>query len=134
MGRATMIPAFVGDNIEGVLNGGKDTQWEKLPAQIAKYGQTPEQIFITYSTLQKKYGKRMKDIPLGAVAMYTFIDKLQTGLTQLMAGARSFRIDTLQRTDLMSLTEECAKVSGIAYVMDAYREEAMQILNGKGRL
>ena len=30
----------------------------------------------------------------------------------------------------MSLTEECAKVTGIPYVMDAYREEAMEILNG----
>lgn len=134
MGRASMIPAFVGDNIDGVLNGSHATQWEKLPATISQFGQTPEQIFITYSTLQKKFGKRMKEIPLGAVAMYTFNDKLQTGLTQLMAGARSFRLDTLGRNDLMALTEECAKVSGIPYVMEAYREEAMKILNDNGRL
>jgi len=31
----------------------------------------------------------------------------------------------------MSLTEECAKVTGIPYVMDAYREEAMDILRGE---
>jgi len=30
----------------------------------------------------------------------------------------------------MSLTEECAKVTGIPYVMDAYRQEAMEILEG----
>jgi len=32
----------------------------------------------------------------------------------------------------MSLTEDAAKVSGIPYVMDAYRTEAEAILNGKG--
>jgi len=30
----------------------------------------------------------------------------------------------------MSLTEECAKITGIPYVMDAYRKEAMKILEG----
>jgi hypothetical protein len=29
----------------------------------------------------------------------------------------------------MSLTEEAAKISGIPYVMEAYREEAEQIIN-----
>ena len=31
--------------------------------------------------------------------------------------------------DLIALTEEAAKVSGISYVMDAYREEAEKIIN-----
>jgi hypothetical protein len=30
----------------------------------------------------------------------------------------------------MSLTEECAKATGIPYLMDAYREEATAILEG----
>lgn len=33
----------------------------------------------------------------------------------------------------MTLTEEAAKISGIPYVMDAYREQAMEIINGNGR-
>jgi len=28
----------------------------------------------------------------------------------------------------MALTEECTRVTGIPYIMDAYREEAMKIL------
>jgi hypothetical protein len=48
-----------------------------------------------------------------------------------MAGSRNFRLSTISRNDLMSLTEEAAKVSGIPYVMDAYRKEAEAILNGK---
>ena len=62
--------------------------------------------------------------------MHTHIDTLRTGLTQLTAGARSFRLDTLKRADVISLTEECAKVSGIPYIMDAGMEEAEAILNG----
>ena len=46
-----------------------------------------------------------------------------------MAGARAFNLPAISRDDLMSLTEECAQVTGIPYVMDAYREEAEAILN-----
>ncbi len=47
-----------------------------------------------------------------------------------MAGTRNFRLSTISRNDLMALTEEAAKISGIPYVMDAYREEAERIING----
>jgi len=49
-------------------------------------------------------------------------------LQQLMAGSRNFRIGAISRKDIMALTEEAAKVSGIPYLMDAYREEAEAIL------
>jgi hypothetical protein len=45
-----------------------------------------------------------------------------------MAGSRKFRVSALSRRDLMSLTEEAARISGIPYVMSAYREEAEKIL------
>jgi hypothetical protein len=50
-------------------------------------------------------------------------------LSQLMAGARDFRLDTISRSDITALTEEAAKVSGVKYVTDAYREEAYEIIN-----
>ena len=46
-----------------------------------------------------------------------------------MAGARNFRLDTLSRNDLVSLTEEAAKISGIPYTRDAGMEEAGKIIN-----
>jgi len=46
-----------------------------------------------------------------------------------MAGAVNFRLDTLSRNDLVSLTEEAAKISGIPYTRDAGMEEAGQIIN-----
>jgi len=122
MGRALMIPGMVGKNIGEWLKEGN------LPKTVSQFGDTPEQIFVTYHTLKERYGDRIKDIPLGAVGVYTFCDKIKTGLTQVMAGARNFRTSTISREDLMALTEEAAKVSGIPYIMDAYREEAESII------
>ena len=68
---------------------------------------------------------------LGAVGIYTFSQRLKVGLQQLMAGSRNFNLSSISRQDLMSLTEEAAKISGIPYVMDAYRKEAEKILDGK---
>jgi hypothetical protein len=50
-------------------------------------------------------------------------------LQQIMAGSRNFRLSTISRKDLMSLTEEAAQVSGIPYVMNAYQQEAEAILD-----
>jgi len=130
MGRALMIPGFVGDNVEGVLRGGKETQWKKLPKTVSEFGEKPEHIFATYETLAEKYGRSdVEKMPLGAIAMYTYVDKLRTGLTQLMAGARSFRLDKVGRSDVVCLTEEAAKISDIPYIMDADMEEAESILD-----
>ncbi|MFH1268086.1 MAG: glutamate synthase-related protein, partial [Planctomycetota bacterium] len=131
MGRALMIPGFVGDNIEAVLQGDGQTKWKKLPTTVSAFGEKPDQIFATYETLVERFGRNeVEEMPLGAIGMYTYVDKLRTGLTQLMAGARSFRLDTLSRVDVVSLTEEAAKVSGIPYIMEAGMAEAEAILNG----
>jgi glutamate synthase domain-containing protein 2 len=125
MGRALMIPGFVGKNV---------AEWIKtntLPPTVSEFGSKPEEIFVCYEELAGKYGKDMKDIPLGAVGIYTFCQRLKVGLQQLMAGSRNFNLSTISRRDLMSLTEEAARVSGIPYVMDAYRKEAEKILDGK---
>jgi len=130
MGRALMIPGFVGDNVETAMNNGKGPgKWQNLPKTVSQYGDHPETIFTTYAILKERYGDRLDDMPLGAIALYTLIDKLRTGVTQFMAGARSFRLDTLGRDDLVALTEEAAKVSGIQYVMDAQRAEAEAIID-----
>ncbi len=125
MGRALMIPGMVGKNIGQWIKG------NNLPVTVSEFGKTEKEIFVCYEELVKKYGNDMKDIPLGAVGIYSFVQKIKVGLQQLMAGSRNFRLDTISRNDLMCLTEEAAKVSGIPYVMDAYREEAEAILEGR---
>ena len=127
MGRALMIPGMVGKNISAWI---KDS---KLPPTVSDFGKTEKEIFVCYDELEEKYGKDMKDITLGAVGVYSFAQKIKVGLQQLMAGSRNFKLSTISRRDLMSLTEDAADVSGIPYVMEAYRKEAEDILNGKGR-
>jgi glutamate synthase domain-containing protein 2 len=123
MGRALMIPGMVGKNIEKWLKDGK------LPNTVGQFGSTPEEIFVNYEDVKNIVGAaEMKNIPLGAVGIYSFSEKIRVGLQQLMAGARCFSVPAITRRELMSLTEECAKVTGIPYLMDAYREEAMKIL------
>jgi hypothetical protein len=63
MGRALMIPGFLGSNIEGVLRGqerevivdgslvSKDTvhgNWDKLAAAVSEIGSSPDEIFAGY--------------------------------------------------------------------------------------
>lgn len=122
MGRALMIPGMVGKNISRWLEEGK------LPKRVSQYGTKPEEIFVCYEELMDKYGEELKSIPGGAVGIYTFCQKIKVGLQQLMAGSRNFRLSAISRKDLMALTQEAAKISGIPYVMSAYREKAEAIL------
>ncbi|MDO9033912.1 MAG: FMN-binding glutamate synthase family protein [Methanoregula sp.] len=119
MGRGLMIPGFVGKNIEKWIKEGD------LPKSVSKYGNNVEEIFVCYEDLKEKFGPRMKDIPMGAVGIYTYAQKFRTGLQQIMAGSRNFRLSTMSRDDLMALTPEAAEVSGIDYVMSARYDEAM---------
>ena len=122
MGRGLMIPGMVGKNI------GQWIEEDDLPKSVSKYGSDVKEIFVAYAELEEKFGSDIKDIPLGAVGIYTYCQKFRVGLQQLMAGSRNFKLSTISRKDLMALTEEASKISGIPYVMDAYGEEANKIL------
>jgi glutamate synthase domain-containing protein 2 len=125
MGRALMIPGMVGKNAEKWLRG----EDKGLPASVSRYGSTKEEIFMNYEVLKEKYGAEADKLPLGAVGIFSAVDKIKVGLQQLMAGSRSWEVPYISREDLFSLTEECAKVTGIPYVMEAFREEAMSIID-----
>jgi glutamate synthase domain-containing protein 2 len=123
MGRALMIPGFVGRNIAGWLEEGK------LPNTVGQFGSTVEEIFVNYEDVKNIVGsEEIKNIPLGAIGIYSYSEKIRVGLQQLMAGSRNFSAPAISRRDLMSLTEECTRVTGIPYLMNAYREEAMEVL------
>ena len=134
MGRAVMIPGFVGTNIEGALNPERKEElfgnWDKLPKSVKDLGSTPEEIFAGYYDVQNKVGKdEMKNIPFGAIAFWTLADKLSCGLQQLMAGARKFSIDQISRSDLFSGNRETERETGVPHVSESNDEIAKKILN-----
>jgi glutamate synthase domain-containing protein 2 len=134
MGRAPMIPGFLGSNIEGVFKPEKRAElhghWEELPAAVTALGKYPEEIFSAWETVKKKVGeKEMNNIPFGAIAMYGYTDKLACGLQQFMAGARRFSLRDISRADLMANNRETAEVCGISYVTESLNERAMNVLN-----
>jgi len=125
MGRALMIPGMVGKNAEKWLRG----EDKGLPASVARFGATKEEIFMNYEVLKAKYGSEVDDLPLGAIGLFNVTDKIKVGLQQIMAGSRNWEIKYISRKDLVSLTEECEKITGIAYIMNAYREDALEIID-----
>ena len=120
MGRATLTAAMVG----------------KTHGQLIKetYGESKEYLdvllssFIGAAQLKERFGEDFDRIPPAAIGVYTFYDRLATGLSQLMAGERKFALNFLSRDDLVALTREAADVSGIPYIMEADMEEVERIL------
>ena len=134
MGRAIMIPGFLGANIEGALNpekrGELSGNWSELPKSVKAVGNYAEEIFAGYFDVEKKVGKNeMKNIPYGAIAFCTLADKLSCGLQQLMAGARKFSLGKITREDIMSGNKETAQETGIPHCTDVNDESARKILN-----
>jgi len=103
----------------------------RLPKAFAeKFGTTPEKFFIAVPELKKKYGERFKEIPLEAIGLYTYLtDRIGVGLKQLLAGARKWRLDLIDRNDLMSLSELAAKVTGIPLAHEAEADAIEKILD-----
>lgn len=134
MGRAMMIPGFLGSNIQGVLHP-KSRQkinghWEKLPAAVLENGTKAHEILAGYYDLQNKIGRdEMKNIPFGAIALWTLADKLGAGLQQLMAGARKFSLKEIQREDIFSANRETERETGIPFITDIQDEIAKKILS-----
>jgi hypothetical protein len=133
MGRAPMIPGFLGSNIEGVFKPERRAElyghWEALPSTVKSLGKYPEQIFAGWEAVRQKVGDdEMLNIPYGAVAMFGYADKLGCGLQQFMAGARKFSVDQIQRQDLLAANHETAEVTGIPFMTDAQDDRAQSIL------
>jgi len=90
-----------------------------------------DEIFVLASRAKRLFSNNGKDVPAGALGVYSYYQRLSQGLRQLMCGSRKFALEHLTRNDIVTLTREAAEVTGIRYIMDADSEEAEQILAGK---
>jgi len=102
----------------------------KLPKNfVSLYGNRPEQFFIATIGLEDRFGKDAKKLPWSAVGLYSyFVDRLGIGLKQMMAGARKWNLELLDRNDIASLTDRAKTVTGIPMVDEVEQDAMEQIL------
>ncbi|WP_448383480.1 FMN-binding glutamate synthase family protein [Desulfosoma sp.] len=121
LGRAILTAAMVGKT-HGKLMA------EKMTQQGRRLEEGYLSLFAVGAQLKERFGDDFEKLPPGAIGMYSYIDRLRQGLQQLMAGARKFALQYIDRNDIVALTREAADISGIPYVMDSDREEVEKIL------
>ena len=126
MGRSPLTAVMKADYF---LQLGKEGKLPKTFTDL--YGNTPEKYYLALPGLRQTYGaEKVKTMPYQGIALYTyFTDRIGTGLKQLLAGSRKFKLDLLDRCNLASLSERAAKVTGIPLLEDLDAEEMEQILS-----
>jgi len=124
MGRAPLTAAMKASYFSELAREGR------LPRAFAdSYGTTPEKFFIVAPELRKKFGGRSEEIPWEAVAVYTYLtERIGVGLKQLMAGARKWDLNLLDRNDIVSLTERAAKATAIPLIEEMEQDALERIL------
>jgi glutamate synthase domain-containing protein 2 len=120
--RSPLAAAMVGKTI------GRCIEENSLPVYIERFGTTVDEVFVTAPELQERYKDRYRNIPIGAIGLYTYYQRVAQGLRQLMCGARKFALEHISRDDIAALTPRAAEISGIPLVTDTDREEAERIL------
>jgi hypothetical protein len=123
MARGPLAAAMVGKTI------GKSIEAGQVPVYISRFGNNPEEIFVTAPELIHQFGSKFNSIPTGALGFYTYMHRLAQGLRQLMCGNRKFALEYISRDDITALTKEAAEISGISYVMNTDAEEIERILS-----
>ncbi len=124
MARAPIAAAMVGKTI------GRTIDQQQVPVYIERFGNSKDEIFVTSSHLRAELGDdEFSRIPTGALGLYTYYERLDQGLRQLMAGSRKFSLAHLSRGDIAALTREAADVSGIPYIMDVDQAEVDELLS-----
>ena len=118
--RAPLTACMVGKTIGEIVAKGRG----KI---VSTYGNTVEEVFVLAEDLKSRFGNSYKDIPTGAIGLYSYYLRLARGLRQLMAGTRKFALRYLDRNDLAALTKEVAALTGVPYIMDVDSKEVEQI-------
>jgi glutamate synthase domain-containing protein 2 len=123
MARAPLAAAMVGKTIGKKINEGM------VPVYVERFGTNKEEIFVTSPELKKTYGNDFDKLPTSAMGLYTYMERLNQGLRQIMAGCRKFTLEYIDRDDLAALTREASEISDVPYIMDCDVQETEDILN-----
>ena len=119
MSRSTICAVHVGNN------NGKWIKEGKIPKPAKDHGDSVDKIFYYATKVKKEFG----NVSTGALGMYSYYQRMATGLRQIMAGSRRFDLSGIVRDDIFALTREAADVTGINYIMDWEKESSISILD-----
>ncbi len=117
VGRGAMAAAFAGRQI------GQLIKQDKLPKAYQQFGHSKEDIFSDLKALKVLFGEKANRIPTGAIGVYSYLNRLSTGLRQFLALNRKFDLTAIDRSDLIPLTDLAAQVSGLSTYHDRVRKE-----------
>jgi glutamate synthase domain-containing protein 2 len=124
MARAPIAAAMVGKTI------GRSIDENLIPVYVERFGHTKDEIFVTAGALRRELGDaEFERVPASALGLYTYYERLDQGLRQLLAGSRKFALEHVSRNDLAALTREAAEVSGIPYIAEVDQEEVEKLLS-----
>ena len=119
-----MAATMVGKTIGKRINEGQ------IPVYVERFGSSADEIFVTAPELRRQFKDKFKDIPTGAIGLYTYFKRLSQGVRQLMAGNRKFALSYIGRDDIAALTKEAADISGIPFITEVDKDEVRKILKG----
>ena len=123
MARAPLTAAMVGSNL------GRSIEKGTLAASVSRsYGMTVDEVFACSHELKDAMGPEFANFPTGAMGVYSYFERLNIGLQQLMTGARKFSVEYIQRDDIAALTKEAAALTGIKYITELDSLDAEEIL------
>lgn len=116
IGRAAMAAAMVGKHVGSLVADGK------VPREFSRFGDSVTDIFSGYRELKALYGDAALEIPPGAVGVYSYLGRINAGLRQLLALNRKFALSEISRRDVVPLTSEAARITGLPTFTDLYRK------------
>jgi len=112
IGRAAMAAASVGRQVGEALRIGT------ILKEYARFGSSVEEVFADYRLLKAEYGEETVSIPVGALGLYSYLNRVSVGLKQFMALNRKFALRHIDRQDIVPLTEIAAKTTGLSTYED----------------
>lgn len=98
--RASMAAAMTGKSI------GERIKEDNVPKNIKKYGNTIDEIYGDLADLRAIYGKKADEFSLGAVGVFSYLNKIAFGVKHFAALNRKFNISYLDKSNLIPLTRE----------------------------
>ncbi len=120
IGRAAMTAAMVGKTVGDLLEEGK------VPKEFQRFGETKEDLFEGLRELRQYY-EDADTFSTGAIGLYSYLGRIKAGTQQLMALNRKFDLNSIAREDVVPLTFEAKKATGLKDYNDLL-EERLKLL------